>query len=41
MDKSRTQAPGPSQFQLVVPDLMQSAVAGSNPLSLQNRLAKR
>jgi hypothetical protein len=41
MDKSRTQAPGQSQFQLVVQDLMQSAAAGSNPLSLENWLAKR
>jgi hypothetical protein len=41
MDKSRTQAPGPSQFQLVVPDLTQGAGAGGKPLSLENRFAKR
>jgi hypothetical protein len=41
MDKSRTQAPGPSQFHFVVPDLMRGAAAGSNPLFLENLLAKR
>jgi hypothetical protein len=44
MDKSRTQPPGPSQLQRteqIVQGKMQSAPGGGNPLSLDDRVAKR